>query len=146
VTEAVGTEPIVREVQIDARPETVVEFFTHPEKLTRWLAIAATLDPRPGGVCHQTHEGRDGKRYEMQGEFVEVDAPRRVVFTWGFTNPEIDVEPGSSTVDVALEECDGGTHVRLEHRDLPASERGDHDSGWKTMLDRLARAVTGKAE
>jgi uncharacterized protein YndB with AHSA1/START domain len=144
MTEAVGTEPIVREVQIDAKPETVFEFFTDPEKLTRWLAVEATLDPRPGGVCHQTHEGREGKHYFMRGQFVEVEPPRRVVFTWGFTNPEIEVEPGSSTVEVTFEERDGGTHVRLEHRDLPASERGDHDGGWKTMLERLDAAVTRK--
>ena len=92
-------------------------------------------------MCHQTHEGRDGKRYYMQGEFVEVSRPRRVVFTWGFANPEIDVAPGASTVDVTLEARDGGTHVRLEHRDLPASERGAHDGGWKGMLERLASAV-----
>jgi uncharacterized protein YndB with AHSA1/START domain len=77
----------------------------------------------------------------MQGEFVEVDPPRRVVFTWGFTNPELAVEPGTSTVEVTLEKRDGGTHVRLVHGDLPAAERGAHDSGWATMLARLERAV-----
>jgi uncharacterized protein YndB with AHSA1/START domain len=141
VTQAVRTDPIVHEVQIDARPETVFEFFTDPEKVTRWLAVAATLDPRPGGVCHQTHAGRNGDHYYMQGEFVEVDPPRRVVFTWGFTNPELAVEPGTSTVEVTLEERDGGTHVRLVHGDLPAAERGAHDGGWATMLARLERAV-----
>lgn len=145
MTEAVGTDPIVHEVQIDARPETVFEFFTDPEKLTRWLAVEATLDPRPGGACHQTHlgagEGRDAGPYYMRGEFVEVAPPRRVVFTWGFVNPEVGVPPGSSTVEVTLEERDGGTLVRLVHRGLPRDERGGHDSGWETMLARLVRAV-----
>ena len=141
MTEAVGTEPIVREVQIEARPQTVFEFFTDPEKLTRWLAVEATLDPRPGGVCHQTHEGREGARYSMRGEFVEVQPPHRLVFTWGFTNPEIEVEPGASTVEVTFTEHAGGTLLRLEHRDLPAPERGNHDGGWNTMLERLRRAV-----
>src|SRR5437867_9356244 len=98
MTEAVGTDPIVREVDIDAKPETVFAFFTDPEKLTRWLAVEATLDPRPGGVCHQTHRGDSGLYY-MRGEFVEVSPPERLVFTWGFTNPEIQVEPGASTVE-----------------------------------------------
>jgi len=35
---------------MDASPETVFAFFTDPEKLTRWLAVEATLDPRPGGM------------------------------------------------------------------------------------------------
>ena len=140
MTEAIGADPIVREVDIDAKPETVFAFFTDPEKLKRWLAVEATLDPRPGGVCHQTHQGADGLYY-MRGEFVEVSPPERVVFTWGFTNPEIGVDPGGSVVEVTLEERDGGTRVRLVHRDLPAAERGDHDRGWDKMLSRLAKAV-----
>jgi uncharacterized protein YndB with AHSA1/START domain len=138
-----STEPIVHERHIDARPETVFDFFCDPEKLTRWLAAEATLDPRPGGVCHQTHVGRDGVRYLMRGEFVEVDRPSRVVFTWGFENEDRAVAPGASTVEVTLEPHDGGTWLRLVHRDLSAPERGHHDGGWATMLGRLESAVSG---
>ena len=141
MTAEARTEPIVHERQIDASPETVFAFFTDPEKLTRWLAAEATVDPRPGGVYWQTHLGRDGERYLMRGECVEVSAPSRIVFTWGFENDNRDVRPGSSTVEVTLEPRDGGTWLRLVHRDLPESERGDHDAGWVTMLDRLADAV-----
>jgi uncharacterized protein YndB with AHSA1/START domain len=141
VTAEVRTEPIVHERQIEARPETVFAFLTDPEKLTRWLASEATLDPRPGGVCLQTHVGQDGERYFMRGEFVEVSFPSRVVFTWGFENDNMRTRPGESTVEVTLQPRDGGTWLRLEHRDLPQSERGDHESGWATMLDRLAAAI-----
>jgi uncharacterized protein YndB with AHSA1/START domain len=137
----VRTEPIVQTRQIDASPETVFAFFTDPEKLTRWLAIEATVDPRPGGVCRQTHVGRDGERFLMRGEFVEVSPPERVVFTWGFENEDMDLRPGASTVEVTLEPRDAGTWLKLVHRDLPESDRGDHDAGWGTMLDRLATAI-----
>jgi uncharacterized protein YndB with AHSA1/START domain len=141
VTAEARTEPIVHERQIDASPETVFAFFTDPEKLTRWLAVEATVDPRPGGVYWQTHLGRDGERYLMRGEVVEVSTPDRIVFTWGFENDNREVRPGSSTIEVTLEPRDGGTWLRLVHRDLPESERGDHDGGWAIMLDRLAAAV-----
>ena len=141
MTADVRTEPIVHERQIDASPETVFAFFTDPEKLTRWLAVEATLDPRPGGVNAQTHAGRDGNRYFMRGEFVEVSPPTRLVFTWGFENETMEVRPGGSTVEVTLEPRDGGTWLRLVHRDLPESERGGHDEGWDEMLGRLASAV-----
>jgi uncharacterized protein YndB with AHSA1/START domain len=134
-------EPIVREVHVAATPEVVFEFFVDPAKLTRWLAVDATLDPRPGGVCHQVHEDTDGQRYDMHGEFVEVVPPSRVVFTWGFVSGA-GVAPGSSTVEVTFTPDRGGTHVRLVHRDLPASAVGDHAGGWTTMLERLATAVT----
>jgi uncharacterized protein YndB with AHSA1/START domain len=136
-------EPIVREIHIRATPETVFEFFTDPAKLTRWLATEATLDPRPGGVCHQDHAREDGSggSYHMRGEFLEVSPPERVVFTWGFTDPDVGVPPGSSVVDVTLTPDGGGTRLRLEHRDLPVAAIESHSGGWTGMLERLATAV-----
>jgi uncharacterized protein YndB with AHSA1/START domain len=140
--EATKTEPIAREIEIAARPETVFPYFTDPERLTRWLALEATLDPRPGGVCHQTHAGGDDAGpYHMRGEFLEVVPPRRVTFTWGFTNPGVGLPPGASTVEVTLEPRGEGTLVRLVHRDLPASQIDPHGSGWAEMLNRLRAAV-----
>ena len=136
-------EPIVREIHIRATPETVFEFFTDAGMLTRWLATLATLDPRPGGVCHQEHAREDGSggSYHMRGEFVEVSPPERVVFTWGFTDPDVGVPPGSSVVDVTLTPDGDGTRLRLEHRDLPAAAIDSHAGGWTGMLERLATAV-----
>jgi uncharacterized protein YndB with AHSA1/START domain len=137
-------EPVVREIHIRATPETVFEFFTEPGKVTRWLATEATLDPRPGGICHQDHAREDGSggSYHMRGEFLEVSPPERVVFTWGFTDPDVGVPPGSSVVDVTLTPDGGGTRLRLEHRDLPVATIESHSDGWTGMLERLATAVT----
>ncbi|HET6835005.1 MAG TPA: SRPBCC domain-containing protein [Acidimicrobiales bacterium] len=136
-------EPIVREIHIRATPETVFEFFTDAGQLTRWLATEATLDPRPGGVCHQEHAREDGSggSYHMRGEFVEVSPPERVVYTWGFTDPDAGVPPGSSVVDVTLTPDGDGTRLRVEHRDLPAAAIDSHAGGWTGMLERLATAV-----
>lgn len=136
-------EPIVREIDIDASPETVFEFFVDADKLTRWLAVEAELDPRPGGACIQVHEGDEHRPgpFHMRGEFIEVEPPARVVFSWGFTEPEIGIRPGASTVEVTLRPMGQGTRVRLVHHGLPATELESHSQGWTTMLDRLARAV-----
>ncbi|HEX4251399.1 MAG TPA: SRPBCC domain-containing protein [Pseudonocardia sp.] len=137
-------DPIIREIDIEAAPETVFEFFVDPAKLTRWLAVEATLDARPGGVCHQVHEGAPGQGpYYMQGEFLEVDPPKRVVFSWGFSSPDVHVPPGTSTVEVTLSPLGTGTRVLLVHRGLPVEAVGDHSGGWTIMLDRLRAAVTG---
>lgn len=144
-----GTDPIVKEVYIEASLETVFAFFTEPEKLTRWLCYEATVDPRPGGVNHQTHPGdaeNPNGPYYMRGTFVEVSPPSRVVFTWGFENPDCDVPPDASTVEVSLEPDGAGTRLMLVHRDLPGSERSAHARGWDHMLARLAVVVGGKLD
>ena len=136
----IATDPIVKEVHIDAQPDTVFAFFTEADKLTRWIANDATTDPRPGGVYHQTHHF-EGVDYLMRGEFVELDPPHRVVFTWGFENTERGVHAGASTVEVTLTAADGGTDLRLVHSGLPESEVESHDNGWDEQLTNLARAV-----
>lgn len=104
------------------------------------------MDPRLGGVNHQTHPGDEENPngpYYMRGKFVEVSPPSRVVFTWGFENPDVGVPPGSSTVEVTLEPDGADTYLRLVHRDLPGSESAVHAGGWEQMLARLAIAATG---
>lgn len=136
------TEAVISEIHIDASPETVFGFFTEPEKLTRWLCSEATSDPRPGGVIRQTHPGgadNPGGPWFMEGEFVEVDHPNRVVFTWGFRDEAMDIGPGESTVEVVLTAAGGGTDLVLTHTGLPTRDsRKSHSEGWAFHLKNLA--------
>jgi uncharacterized protein YndB with AHSA1/START domain len=126
-------------VQIAAPPMTVYGFFTDPEKYVAWMGTTATLEPHPGGTYRVRM--RDG--VETSGEFVELDPPRRLVFTWGWTQDE-HVPPGSTRVEVTFTEHDGGTLVVLRHHDLPtAQQREHHAMGWRTYLDRLQLAARG---
>ena len=61
---------VEREVRIAARPETVFEFFTDPEKMVLWKGRQASLDPRPGGI----YRVEMGDQIVARGEYVEVDA------------------------------------------------------------------------
>lgn len=136
-----GTKGLVieHEVQIDASPETVFEFFSDPAKAVRWMGTEATLDPRPGGVYNVVIGP-----YTAIGEFVEVDPPHRVAWTWGWKEDGMSTPPGSTTVEVTLTPADGGTHVRLVHSGLPSQQSADaHDHGWGLYMPRLAIVATG---
>jgi uncharacterized protein YndB with AHSA1/START domain len=126
-------------VHIAAEPETVFPYFTDPIRYTQWMGTDADFEPVPGGRYRVRM--RDG--VEAAGEFVEVDPPRRVVFTWGWVD-DPEVAPGSTRVVVTLERVDGGTQVVLRHYDLPSSSQRDHHrEGWSTYLSRLAIRVRG---
>lgn len=75
---------VEREVRISARPETVFAFFTDPDKMIQWKGTRAELDPRPGG----TYRVEMNEQVIARGEYVAIDAPRKVVFTWGWEGQE----------------------------------------------------------
>jgi uncharacterized protein YndB with AHSA1/START domain len=134
-----ATGVVTREIRIEARPETVFEFLTDPDLLLRWKGTEAALDPRPGGIYRVVVNPRS----TVRGEYVEVVPHSRVVFTWGFEEPDATVPPGSSTVEATLTPDGEGTILRLVHRDLPEPSRPQHDIGWEHFLDRLRRAAAG---
>ncbi|MGH2967965.1 MAG: SRPBCC family protein [Solirubrobacteraceae bacterium] len=134
-----ATGVVEREVRIDARPETVFGFLTDPALLLRWQGLEVDLEPRPGGIYRVVVNSRS----TVRGQFVEVDPPSRVVFTWGFEETDGLVPPGSSTVEVTLRPDGGGTLLRLVHRDLPEPARERHGMGWDHFLERLRRAAAG---
>jgi uncharacterized protein YndB with AHSA1/START domain len=135
-----ATEPLRHEVRIDAPPEVVFPYFTDPARLVDWMGVAALLDPRPGGALRIEANGRD----VVLGEYVEVDPPRRVVFTWGFDGAAPIVAAGSTRVEVTLEPDGDGTLLTLRHHGLEARTRDAHASGWTHYLARLERAAAGE--
>jgi uncharacterized protein YndB with AHSA1/START domain len=74
-----GDSVVEVSVHIAAQPETVFPYFTDPGRYVQWMGADARLEPAPGG-CYRVLM-RDG--VEASGEFVEVDPPHRLVFTWG---------------------------------------------------------------
>ncbi|HXJ67098.1 MAG TPA: SRPBCC domain-containing protein, partial [Actinomycetota bacterium] len=131
-----GSGDLVREIRIAAPPETVFPFFTDPRQYVRWKGRSAELEPEPGGVYRVDIDGN-----VVAGEFVEVDPPRRVVFTWGWEGGPM--APGSTTVEVDLEPDGEGTLVRLTHRGLPDETKPEHGAGWDHFLPRLATVAAG---
>jgi uncharacterized protein YndB with AHSA1/START domain len=135
------TSIVEREVRVEAEPEVVFPFFTDPEKMVRWLASSAVLDPRPGGAFSID----TGVDFMIAGEYVAVEPNTRVVFTWGFGGlPDQGnlLPPGASTVEVDLVPDGEATVVHLTHR-VPAALADFHSIGWEHYLGRLAIAAPG---
>lgn len=143
MTSTAETAALQRELQIDASPETVWEFLVDPEKSVRWMGMNATFDARPGGEYRcSVIPG-----HTASGAFVELDAPRRLVFTWGWEPGEDGakaVPPGSSVIEIELEPEGEGTRLRFTHRDFPNAEAAKgHEAGWDHYLARLVTAAAG---
>lgn len=130
---------IVREVFIEAAPDTVFAFFTDPDKMTRWMGVSATLEPQEGGLyLVDITKGNIAK-----GEYREVLPNSRIAFSFGWDSEDSGVPPGSSLVEIDLEPKDAGTLLRLTHSGLPEPAIGPHTEGWIHYCGRLQTAAAG---
>jgi uncharacterized protein YndB with AHSA1/START domain len=137
-----STETAVRrEIAIAATPETIWELLVDPEKATRWMGQAASLDARPGGEYRV--EVLPGE--VAAGEFVEVDPPHRLVWTWGWEPGGMSsLASGSTTIEVELIPEGDGTLLRFTHSGLPDTDSAQkHAHGWDHYLERLATVARG---
>jgi uncharacterized protein YndB with AHSA1/START domain len=130
---------LVREILIDATPETIFPFLTDPAKHVQWDGTEAELDPRPGGIYRVLVSGS----YAAAGEFVEVVPNERVVITFGWDMPDNPIRPGSTTVEYTLHPEGDKTRLRLRHTGLPDDAVEMHTHGWDHYLARLAVAAGG---
>lgn len=124
-------------VFIEAPPEEVFRYFTEAEALAAWMGDRAVVEPRPGGCFVLHFEDR-----VVEGRYVVVEFPRRVVVTWG-RHGSVRLPPGGSTLEVSFTAEGGGTRVTVSHDGLPDAERELHAAGWAHYLPRLAAAAAG---
>lgn len=124
-------------VRIEASPAEVFPYLVDAELMVRWMGDWAELQPKPGGTLAIDIGG-----VPIRGEFLVVEPPHRVVFSWGAAGSDV-LAPGSTTVEIVLRSEDGGTTLELVHRNLPPEEAPRHGVGWGHFLERLVVAASG---
>lgn len=130
-------EPFETEIEIDAPAEEVFRHLVEPQAMLAWMGQHAVLEPKQGGRFEVDVNG-----IPIRGHYVEVDAPRRVVVTWGVPGSD-ELPPGATEVEFTLTATARGTHLRLVHRNLPEPEVPKHSQGWGHFLARLAATAAG---
>lgn len=81
----------------------------------------------------------DGEIFYLAGTYREVRPPERLVYTWRW---ESEPELGETLVTVELRERGASTEVVLTHELFPSAEvRQQHERGWASCLDRLAKIL-----
>jgi uncharacterized protein YndB with AHSA1/START domain len=130
--------------------ERVFRAWTEPESVRRWFGsslgppVDVESDLRVGGSYRITVKiPPTGRKASAVGTFLEVDPPKRLVYTFAWERmPILAFGMGDSKVTVEFREVGAGTEIRLTHELLDRRRlRSFHRWGWKTSLDRLARLL-----
>jgi uncharacterized protein YndB with AHSA1/START domain len=119
--------------------------WTNPGIAGRWLFTSpnsethsAELDVRVGGAWTIT-DRREGVDYTAVGEYLAVEPPRRLAFTFGM--PQFS--PSFGRVIVTLEADGRGCLMALRQEDLPLEHHEPTILGWEQMFDTLGQVLEG---
>jgi uncharacterized protein YndB with AHSA1/START domain len=134
---------------IAASAEMLFQAWTDPRKLAHWWRQAgdgwafagAAVDLRVGGAYRLAMTDPAGKRHVAFGQYVEIDRPVRLVFTWAWDDPTVRL--GSTTVTVEFRDRGSrGTEVVVTHDGFGGSTHvGRHQQGWTELLQLLERSL-----
>ncbi len=141
MTVEIQGEAIVGGIEILAPPQKVFDALIDPAQLADWWGSEDTyrtsnwqVDARPGGSWSCDARGKDGQLSRVGGEYLVVDPPRRLSYTW-----KPSWAPGEDTqVHYTLEAIPGGTRVSFRHEGFrTAQSREAHSMGWKRVVGWL---------
>lgn len=141
---AIDTIDVTVKRAFAAPAERVFDAWLTPRLLGQWMfgpdirdetLLRLDVDPRVGGRFSMLVE-RDGKRIDHVGEYLVIDRPHRLSFTWTIAG---EADQDGSRVDIVITPTATGCELRLTHA-LPRAwadyaDRTQH--GWSTMLDAL---------
>ncbi|HEX3366243.1 SRPBCC domain-containing protein [Phenylobacterium sp.] len=130
----------------DAAPERVFDAWLDPAIARRFLfatptgeMIRAEVDAKVGGQFTFVDRRPEMGDVLHTGEYLELDRPRRLAFTFGvpqfnpdFTRVLLEFTPTPA----------GGCEVRLTHSDVPAEWADRSKQGWGMILGWLEAALT----
>ena len=128
--------------------ESVFRAWTDPQVLKRWWCPPGwapgemAIDLRVGGAYRiGMRRLRSHSAVYVQGRFVEVDCPKRLVYTWRWQNA-FEHMPETQVTVLFTEAASGGTEVVLKHENLPAIPVClRHWNGWKAAWPRMEAAL-----
>lgn len=139
---------------IDAPRRRVFRAWTDPELLKLWWGPHGMTTPEctmqlwPGGVFSTLMRAQDGSEYPSQGVFLEIEAPRRIVFTDAFLPGWVPAAKPFMTGVVTLDDVHGKTRYSASAWHWNEQDQASHEAmgfhqGWNESLDRLVDLVTG---
>lgn len=135
---------------VDAPRERIFRMLTESAELARWWGphgftmSGIDLDLRVGGGFRFTMQPPDGDRFHLTGEFLEIEPPSRLVYTFRYEEP--DPDDRETVVTLSLEDVGDVTEVSLSQGEFATEARLElHRRGWTDSLEKLRELTASTA-
>ena len=132
---------------LPAPPSLVFRAFAEPGELAKWwgprgfTAPRIELELRVGGSYRIAMQPPDGDLFYLSGNFVEVDPPARLAYTFRWEDP--DPDDRETVVRLSFEDLGESTEVTFTQGTFATEERRAlHDQGWTDSFDRLQELLS----
>ena len=97
--------------------------------------VRAEIDARVGGRFLFV-DRRDGQDVEHFGTYLDIDRPRRLVFTFGVTGAD-----GETRVAIDIAPIETGCELTLTHEGVPDEYADRTEKGWTTIVEGIASTL-----
>lgn len=128
--------------QFSAPAQRVFDAWLDPKTAGTWLFATPTgtmtrveIDARVGGRFSIVR--RDGEEIEHVGEYLEIDRPRRLVFTFGVPR----FSPEMTRVVIEIVPSGPGCELRLTQENVLPDYAERSVQGWTMILENLERSL-----
>jgi uncharacterized protein YndB with AHSA1/START domain len=141
---------------LNAPQDLAFKAWTSPEHIQQWMrpepgmvVPLVRMDLRPGGKFRIQMKNPEGEYFTAAGEFREVKAPERLVYTWdwekeGGGQEFGEVEGKTSQITVEFLKRGKQTEFVMTHTRLATVEsRDSHARGWSRALDSFEKFLEG---
>lgn len=135
---------------LDAPREQIFRALSEPASLARWWGPSGFttpeigLDLREGGSFRFGMQPPDGDLFHLAGEFLEVDPPRRLAYTFRWEEP--DPDDRETVVTLSLDAVDDATKVALSQGEFATEARlALHRAGWTESFVKLRELMASEA-
>jgi len=135
---------------LDAPRERIFRMLTEPAELAKWwgphgfTTPETKLDLRVGAGYRFTMQPPDSDPFHLSGEFLEIDPPSRLVYTFRWEEP--DPDDRETVVMLSLDSVGDATEVSLSQVEFATEARlALHRSGWTDSFEKLRELIESGA-
>ncbi|MEU6474081.1 SRPBCC domain-containing protein [Streptomyces massasporeus] len=137
---------------LDGSCPAVFRELTDPRELARWWGPdgftipSVESDLRPGGAYRIAMRPPEGELFYLVGEFLEVEPPERLAYTFRWEDP--DPEDRETVVTLSLHDIDAArSELVLDQGDFASERRRAlHEEGWSQGLGKLGELLASQRD